>query len=42
MREEIEDAWQRVVEQKWMDALNVAAMEPFSWEAAGAKVCKGP
>jgi hypothetical protein len=42
IREKIEDVFQRFVEQKWMDALNVAATEPFSWEAAGAKAYKGP
>jgi hypothetical protein len=25
------------MEQKWIDALNVAAAEPVSWEATGAK-----
>jgi hypothetical protein len=37
MHEEIEEAFDRFVEQKRRDALNVAAAKPVSWEATGAK-----
>ncbi len=37
VRDEIEEAFQRFVEQKWKDARNVAAAEPVSWEAEGTR-----
>jgi hypothetical protein len=40
MREEIEDTFEIFVEQKWLDALNVATAEPFVWEMTGAKTDK--
>jgi hypothetical protein len=37
IHEDIEEAFGRFIEQKWKRVLNVAAAEPVSWEAAGAK-----
>jgi hypothetical protein len=38
MREEVEDTFERFVEQKWRGSSHVAAAGPFSWETAGAKM----
>jgi hypothetical protein len=38
MREEIEEAFERFVEQNWKDAFNVAPVELASWEAGVNKV----
>ncbi len=35
MREAIEEAFWNFVDQKWQDALNVAAAEPLAWGAGG-------
>jgi hypothetical protein len=35
MREAIEEAFWNFVDQKWQDALNVAAAEPMAWGAGG-------
>jgi hypothetical protein len=35
MREAIEEAFWNLVDQKWRDALNVAAAEPLAWGAGG-------
>jgi hypothetical protein len=35
MRESIEEAFWNLVDQKWRDALNVAAAEPLAWGAGG-------
>jgi hypothetical protein len=35
MREAVEEAFWNFVDQKWRDALNVAAAEPLAWGAAG-------
>jgi hypothetical protein len=37
MREAIEEAFWNFVDQKWRDALNVAAAEPPAWGAGGGK-----
>ncbi len=37
MWEEIEEAFERFVEQKWREALPVAAAELVSWKATGAR-----
>ncbi len=37
MREAIEEAFWSFVDQKWRDALNVAAAEPAGWGAGGGK-----
>ncbi len=36
MREAIEEAFWNFVDQKWRDALNVAAAEPPAWGAGGS------
>jgi hypothetical protein len=36
-REPAEEAFWRFVDQKWKDALNVAAAEPPAWGAGGAE-----
>ncbi len=35
MREAIEEAFWNFVDQKWRDALNVAAAEPPTWSTGG-------
>jgi hypothetical protein len=40
-REDMGAAFERYVEQKWRDALNIAAAEPHGWEAGGGKVDRG-
>jgi hypothetical protein len=35
MREAIEEAFWNFMDQKWRDALNVAAAEPLAWGAGG-------
>jgi hypothetical protein len=37
MREAIEEAFWNFVDQKWWDALNVAAAEPPAWGAGGGR-----
>jgi hypothetical protein len=37
MREAIEEAFWNFIDQKWRDALNVAAAEPPSWGAGGGR-----
>jgi hypothetical protein len=37
MREAVEEAFWNFVDQKWRDALNVAAAEPPAWGAGGAR-----
>ncbi len=37
IREDLGIAFEGFVEQKWQDALNVAAAEPQSWEPEGPK-----
>ncbi len=37
-----ENVFEKFVEQKWKDALNMAAAEPGGWEAGGSKVEKTP
>jgi hypothetical protein len=37
VREDLGTAFERFVEQKWKDALNVAAAEPQPWEPEGPK-----
>jgi hypothetical protein len=34
-------AFEKYVERKWKDALNIAAAEPQGWEASGGKADKG-
>jgi hypothetical protein len=36
----VEEAFEKFVEQKWRDALNVAAVEPAGWEETGARTDK--
>jgi hypothetical protein len=38
MREAIEEAFWNFIDQKWKDALNVAAAEPPSWGSGGGRV----
>jgi hypothetical protein len=42
IHENFENVFEKFVEQKWKDALNMAASEPGSWEAGGCKVEKTP
>jgi hypothetical protein len=37
MREAIEEAFWSFVDQKWRDALNVAAAEPAGWGSGGSR-----
>jgi hypothetical protein len=37
MREAIEEAFWSFMDQKWRDALNVAAVEPVGWGAGGGR-----
>jgi hypothetical protein len=37
MQEEREEAFERFMEQKWRDALNLAPAELVNWEAEGAR-----
>jgi hypothetical protein len=37
-----EDVFEKFVEQKWKDTLNVAAAKPGGWEAGGINIEKTP